>query len=802
MKYIYNIGVLLLTLWLGACQDDEALEGVQEGVSFEVSGEANEKLDQVVKQVHLLIYDETGKLVKVNEYEDLTRMAPVKLAIGEYTFAYLSNVESRLVEGMEVGKTMEELSISLDEQADTLKGDEQVPDLFFKGMDEVNVGEENRSSVTLQRMVGLLDLNVSGVGAGVKLKSVTLLGSPKKVRFSDGAGEAVRLNVPMQEGDGIKGKLLAFPTVDSVASLEFVFESAEGTQTFVTKLTNKLEANKILKINARSYVTGGLWELATDVELKPWETLSERQDLTALREVDALKVLFTFEDKTQVDLKKVKRIMLGYLYNQLGQTLSSTSNSIVVQGDTLICTMAPFNSSTHLYARRYIIQANYSEAIALQDGANNYIYRSRQSFVLDVDTNGVARVTLPAMKVDAGDLQAMLDLRNTLPAGHTVGDQWKRAGDFIQLWNNVEIENGRVVGIGSANASLSVWQDSVIASQQVWTIPESFKNLTALKYFVFSTTNPVTEIPAFLKELPALEQLQLLTTSRQEIPELPESLVGLALYTRAPLPAHIMQLKNLTRLNFQGNGCAASVDFSKLSALERLVLTSATETKCPDGVWMCSNLTQLDVRGFNQLQAPERIAAVGLTSLTLDMSSLQLDQIQFIKQITDRFQLTLLNGLFTTLPDWFDELDNLSTLILNGCDSLRGTLPEALKQRFVDRKLTVTDDSPYFTPDGVIYTVSIPNYVEFTENDRSKNSYVLRIPKEGATLSVKITTKEAWKITKQSGTAAVSISQTEGTGDATVTITFEAATGYKSANINLQITSGNNHTFRLNCTQF
>ena len=97
-KITYSI-VLLWSVLFCSCQKEDTLTTVPDGgVQLNFSGaQANlsaEELSNIVETFHVLIYDETGNFVRHSEYENLKSVSPVKLPIGQYTFAYLSNIKS------------------------------------------------------------------------------------------------------------------------------------------------------------------------------------------------------------------------------------------------------------------------------------------------------------------------------------------------------------------------------------------------------------------------------------------------------------------------------------------------------------------------------------------------------------------------------------------------------------------------------------------------------------------------------------------------------------------------------------
>ena len=272
-KITYSI-VLLWSVLFCSCQKEDTLTTVPDGgVQLNFSGaQANlsaEELSNIVETFHVLIYDETGNFVRHSEYENLKSVSPVKLPIGQYTFAYLSNIKSDLIGGIQEDKKLEDITLSLEES----EGNVLSAGSIFKGIDTLTVGKDNKSNAALQRLVGRMDIELKGIGNDVTVKSVALTGSPEKIRFSGEAeGESIKLNIPMaKKQDGVyTGQAITFPTTDSVASLEFVLESNEGVKTFDIPLKNKVEANKIHTIHATSNLTGGIWNITFDMETTPW----------------------------------------------------------------------------------------------------------------------------------------------------------------------------------------------------------------------------------------------------------------------------------------------------------------------------------------------------------------------------------------------------------------------------------------------------------------------------------------------------------------------------------------------------
>lgn len=182
-KITYSI-VLLWSVLFCSCQKEDTLTTVPDGgVQLNFSGaQANlsaEELSNIVETFHVLIYDETGNFVRHSEYENLKSVSPVKLPIGQYTFAYLSNIKSDLISGIQEDKKLRRyhpLSGGIGRQCFKCRK-------YFQRYDTLTVGKDNKSNAALQRLVGRMDIELKGIGNDVTVKSVALTGSPKKIRF-------------------------------------------------------------------------------------------------------------------------------------------------------------------------------------------------------------------------------------------------------------------------------------------------------------------------------------------------------------------------------------------------------------------------------------------------------------------------------------------------------------------------------------------------------------------------------------------------------------------------------------------
>ena len=154
-RILYTLVVLSALLFVG-CREDQ-LEGEDVGkeialvFSSRSAGLSDEALGREVKDLHVLIFDEAGTFYQHKEYADLSSVSSVKLPLGTYTFAYLSNVDREQISGLTEGATLEDVILSLqsDENGETI-----LPGSIFSGTDKITVGEDKTSDAELERMVG------------------------------------------------------------------------------------------------------------------------------------------------------------------------------------------------------------------------------------------------------------------------------------------------------------------------------------------------------------------------------------------------------------------------------------------------------------------------------------------------------------------------------------------------------------------------------------------------------------------------------------------------------------------------
>lgn len=795
MKRILYTLIMLSAVWFTGCREDQ-LEGEVPGkeVALTFSGRASgmslEALTGEVNALHLLIFNENGTLSQQKKFDGLEGVTPVKLALGKYTFAYLSNIDEAQIGGITGDATLDDVTVSLQKDAD---GTIMMSGSIFVGKDEIMVGEDKSSNAELSRLVGRMDINVRGLKSGVTLKGVTLLGSPETVRFDGSAvGNSVRLEIPVSDQEGIiKGEAIAFPTRDSLARLEFRLDVNGEEQTFVSELKNKVEANKIHTINADVNVSGGLVNVTIKMEVEPWgETVSEDLTVNKREYVDSLMIKVVMENGASIDLRKVRDYDLSFAKNEQGEGEFSVRDSYwnpyeIVEDTLVVKYMSQVILGNYILRGVSLRDSLYTEMYALPEPVRNIV----------VDSTGSVVIVLPKMKdVAAGDLQAMLDLRAAMKeAGGSVGNYWR--GDNLNLWQGVELdEAGRVIGIGypewedllddydHLNTAKAAAARNVKAARNderrpVWNVPSSFKNLTALKYF-----NPresfgrLAAIPDFIKDMTTLEEL-VIETEATSIPELPESLIYLNISsaTLTSIPAHIGDLQNLEGLVFSvpyenydeevadyfpmlsiSRIASVEMDFSKLTKLKYLYLVGATGCTLPASVWSATgNIVELGIAGFDKVQIPSlatNFASLREFSVANDnmvpsdieaVKSANLMQLRiyspvfgkeglpgWMGQISSLGYIMLDSCGITSIPETFSGLTNLGQLYLPRNPDLKGQLPSGLLEMFNTGNLYVSaNESTNFSPDGIFLKLD-KNWID--------------VPAEGGKYTVEIQSNTEW----------------------------------------------------------
>ena len=173
-RILYTLIVLSTVLFTGCREDQLEGEGPGKEVALTFSSRSSDlsadALSKEITGLHLLIFNEDGTFSQQKEYNGLANVTPVKLPLGAYTFAYLSNIDKQQISGLAEGAKLDDVVVTL--QADA-NGDIILPGSIFSGTDKITVGEDKTSDAALSRMVGRLDINVSGLKGGVELQSVT-----------------------------------------------------------------------------------------------------------------------------------------------------------------------------------------------------------------------------------------------------------------------------------------------------------------------------------------------------------------------------------------------------------------------------------------------------------------------------------------------------------------------------------------------------------------------------------------------------------------------------------------------------
>ncbi len=160
MKRILYTLIVLSTVWFTGCREDQ-LEGEVPGkeVALAFSSRSSdlsvEALSKEINALHLLIFNEDGTFSQEKEFAGLADVTPVKLPLGTYTFAYLSNIERKQISGLAEGAQLSDVVLSLQTDAN---GDIILPGSIFSGTDKITVGEDKVSDAALSRMVGRLIL--------------------------------------------------------------------------------------------------------------------------------------------------------------------------------------------------------------------------------------------------------------------------------------------------------------------------------------------------------------------------------------------------------------------------------------------------------------------------------------------------------------------------------------------------------------------------------------------------------------------------------------------------------------------
>ncbi|WP_099294052.1 FimB/Mfa2 family fimbrial subunit [Butyricimonas sp. Marseille-P3923] len=802
MKKILYTLVLLSAVFFTGCREEQ-LEGEVpvKDIALTFSSRSSElsveELTKEVEKLHLLIFDESGVFYQQKEFAGLADVKPVKLPLGAYTFAYLSNIDENQISGLKEGASLDDVVVALETDAN---GDVVMPGSIFSGTDEITVGEDKSSEARLSRIVGRLDINVSGLKGGVELRSVALLGSPKSVSFNGTPKDTkARLNVPMnKEGELMKGRAIVFPTcVDSLARLEFVIVENGVDKIYVAELKNKVEANKIHSINVKVNVMGDIFDVEIEMSVEEWgETMSE--DIIANEKLYANGwVVRLATGNVLENLEQIQEVTVSFIDGKnkifgINGRKDDEMQKLEVFGDTLVISSFGRQECGNFTIRNIeILDSEMNRLYALPAPVKNVV----------LDTMGLVHVALPAMlEVAENDKTALLELRDAMrEAGVDLPSSW--VGNNINLWYEVELNTeGRVVGIGysnlddydydydrsrfakTASTTMSRAVSRTADMQSVWVMPASFKNLTALRYCNISDEESdygvLSEIPAFIKEIPNLEELAV-TVNSTTLPELPAGLKYLEVRSKTltRIPAHIGDLTRLQVLIVtvpdyeeneeydydylpalsQASVSSVEMSFDKLTELKALCLVGATNCELPNGIWDLpgGDLHELGLYGFSRIQVPASVSKWNvLEDLTFGNAKMTPVDIEAIKELklNDLMiyspvfgqgglpawlggmswleYLTLYDCGITSIPDSFDGLVNLHDLDMPRNPNLTGKLPSVLLRRYNDGMLSVyAPESKEFTPDGL--------WLEVTPER-------IYAPVEGGVYTVDIKTNSEW----------------------------------------------------------
>ena len=174
---------------------------------------------------------------------------------------------------------------------------------------------------------------------------------------------------------------------------------------------------------------------------------------------------------------------------------------------------------------------------------------------------------------------------------------------------------------------------------------------------------------------------------------------------------------------------------SNLRVLELEAEMNINNNTFPASLWNCSQLNELTLIGFNNLQFPSSLNLSSLTKLGICNTDLQPVQIEPIRNLsltslgisspvfskngfpdwigtmTTITDLSLENCGLTTVPASLDGLINLTSLNLWGNPDLNGKLPEKLLEKYNNNSLRVDIESDSdFVPDGILLKIT-PGYI-------------------------------------------------------------------------------------------
>ncbi|KAL5562986.1 hypothetical protein UlMin_032733 [Ulmus minor] len=292
------------------------------------------------------------------------------------------------------------------------------------------------------------------------------------------------------------------------------------------------------------------------------------------------------------------------------------------------------------------------------------------------------------------ELSALLQLRSSL--GLRSRD-WPRKANPCSVWQGVQCENGRVVGI-----NISGFRRTRVGRQNPQFEVDALANLTLLQSFNASNFLLPGPIPDwFGRRLPALRVLDLRSCS--VIGSIPFSFGNLTNLTSLYLssnnltgivPARLGQLSTLSILDLSQNSLSGSIpsSFTNLKNLTLLAISSNSLTgSIPPGIGTLSKLQFLNL-SINNLSStiPVQLGDLGsLVDLDLSFNSLSGSVPADLRGLRNLQRMVFGNNLLGgSLPDnLFPSLTQLQSLVLRD-NNFTGGLPSLLLSmpglRFLD----------------------------------------------------------------------------------------------------------------------
>ncbi len=297
---------------------------------------------------------------------------------------------------------------------------------------------------------------------------------------------------------------------------------------------------------------------------------------------------------------------------------------------------------------------------SMESFGNNVVVTSG-NYLIQLDLNAM---TYRFTNQTISDSLALVALYNA-----TGGNTWNQNTNWLtgplHTWENVTVENGRVVGLNFG------WDNNMVG-----TLPADIGNLTAIKWLIASGNEGLTgSIPAEIGNLTNLETLGFYNCS----------LTG-------SIPVEILNLNKLQtlELSFNNFDAAPMPNFGQLNQLRYLVIEECNFTgDIPaglSGLTLLQNLYMSNNPGLNAGNIPDLSSSPNIINLGLAGCNRT-----------------------GTIPAWINQIVNLETLNLSG-NSLTGNLPSAFNNAAYIRELDLSWNQ--FTG------ASIPDYSSFERLER------------------------------------------------------------------------------------